>query len=185
MLSKVISSIKSVLGTAIPIIVVLGAVALGLRLLKEAPPTLAGETRVVSYSSVVSAQLALGTAIVIPSYFPDYLVWPPKSVLAQKKPFPSALLTVASQSAGDDTLWIYQSRSLREEPLIALPRHAVIYQTAEATLNAVEGEMVIGKSAKGTPLNQLSWREGDLRHVVLATLPPEELLKIARSMTPP
>lgn len=166
-----------------PVLAVTAATALGLRLVKEAPPILAGETQVVSYSSVNDAERALGVSLTIPSYFPDYLSWPPKSVLGQKRPYPAALIAIASQIDDKEVLWIFQSAGSQEESSLPMPKPAVVYQKAVANINSIAGELVTGKSATGAFLYQVSWREGETRHTVIATLPLSETLDMTRSMT--
>ncbi|MCL5074618.1 MAG: DUF4367 domain-containing protein [Chloroflexi bacterium] len=79
-------------------------------------------------------------------------------------------------------LLIHEIITTSADPPPTVPEPVTILERTTITINGQEGTLLTGKGDDGTPCNQLRWRAAD-RYLILTTIyPPEELLKVARSM---
>ncbi len=119
--------------------------------------------------------------VYIPSYFPQNLVWPPSTVLAQDKPFVAIILEVNRTEEGDIALIISQSASTHFSPdekikiLRINERVNYPFKGRDMTLEA-------GICKKEEPCSRIIWDEGRYRINVTARSTPPDLMKIAESM---
>jgi hypothetical protein len=183
---------RRIAGIVAPLLVTVAAAALLLRLLngvpaywqrltaapKPAPMALAER---LEYSSIEEAGSALGVEILTPSYFPSYLEWPPVSVRGQREP----VRVVSMLFSSTDGLQALQIRELfwaGEEPPFPIPEPADVMERQTVEVNGVPAELILGKGQADTQVNQLRWRLGDIHLIATTICPPEELLRIARSI---
>lgn len=171
-------------GILIPVGLVLGIAALVLSLLNSVPAQLQGSDRILEFKNIREAQMELGISISVPAYFPDYLSWPPAFVQAQRKPALTVLLLFLSREKDREALWISQVIAEEDkESLTQLPEPKKVLQRSKVDVGENEGELILGRDTDGKPYNYVRWRHGN-RHLAIATIyAPEELLKMARSMT--
>src|SRR3990172_7167103 len=163
---------------------VVGLAALFLSIMNHVPRYLPGSVPAATeYSSVEEASLGLGFNIAIPVYFPNYLAWPPETIKGQKKPFPKVEIVFLSADRKTEILAIYEWLSDSPEALSAL-----WLENSSArmpiNLNQNQGELIIGKTADGFTSNGAHWMVNGQHFLVVTTKPVQELLAIARSMSP-
>jgi hypothetical protein len=119
--------------------------------------------------------------ILVPSYFPQHLQWPPSRILAQKKPFPAVVMEFEKMGSKVTTLLISQSTSegfLPEEKI----RFVQVNETVAYSLKGREATLRVGVCHRNETCSGISWKEGEYRIRVLALSTPFELIKIAESM---
>lgn len=119
--------------------------------------------------------------ILVPSYFPQHLNWPPSRILAQRKPFPAVVMEFEKMGSKDTTLLISQSTSedfLPEEKI----KFAQVKENVAYSLKGREAFLRVGVCQRNEPCSGISWKEGEYRIHVLAISTPFELIKIAESM---
>jgi hypothetical protein len=119
--------------------------------------------------------------IIIPSYFPQNLKWPPSSILAQGKPFPAVVMEFERDVTKDTVLVISQSLS---ENFQADGKIRVV-QLKERVNYSLKGRntvLEVGFGKKGEMCSRIFWKEGKYWIHVMSKSPPFELLKVAESM---
>ena len=165
-------------------LLVVGLAALLLYGLGKLPAYLPGSAPAVKeYASIEEAATELGFDIAIPVYFPNYLSWPPETIKGQKKPFPKVEIVFLSADRKTEILAIYEWLSDSPEALSAL-----WLENSSArmpiNLNQNQGELIIGKTADGFTSNGAHWMVNGQHFLVVTTKPVQELLAIARSISP-
>jgi hypothetical protein len=160
----------------------IAAVFMLLKILNWLPMILQKET-LRAYDSIEEVRSKLNMKnILVPSYFPEAITWPPARILAQAKPCPGVLM-VFDQSGrqGSAALVISQSDSDSFPGSLSLPPfsakikvpYELIGRKAVLEAGACNGE---------EPCSRIAWTEGKLRVILIMKAPPVELIKIAESM---
>lgn len=158
--------------------------ALSFYLLNLVPPSLR-VAQVINYESVDEAKRALGTEISLPSYFPDYLAWPPTKITLHRKPVPMLSMLFSAADGTAEALSIYEIFSAGDDDYSeAIAEPSVLLGKVPIFIEESRGVLLIGKEEDDTPCYQVRWNKGDRYLVVSSLYPPEELLKIASSMKP-
>ena len=162
--------------------VVLGAIALGLYILDLVPPLLTPEPE-QAYATVEEARRATGMPVYLPTYYPEYLRWPPHEVRGRVAPGPRISITVTLRETGRPVLWLEEWPSSSKQTPPDLPNTARI--TVRETVVLREG--VIAEVTGYTDLDarlyyRLIWDQEDVRVSLTAGLPREELLRMAGNM---
>lgn len=167
------------------LVAVLGVITLGLRILDLIPPYLAPEA-VRTYPTVEEAQRSTGLPIYLPAYFPDYLKWPPDEIRGWPEPDRRVSIKVALRDSGQAVLWLEEWLPRAGEPLPDMPKTAQVVERETFDLgNGLEAEMVSYTDIGAQLYYRLLWDQADVRVVLTATLPRDEVVRMARSMYPP
>ncbi len=119
--------------------------------------------------------------ILVPSYFPQHLNWPPSRILAQKKPFPAVVMEFEKMTGKDIMLLISQSTSGDFLPTEKI-RFLQVQENVAYSLKGREALLRVGVCQRNEPCSGISWKEGGYTIHVLAVSTPFELIKIAESM---
>jgi hypothetical protein len=134
------------------------------------------------YASIedVRRQLSIKN-ILVPSYFPQDLAWPPAEILAQRKPFIAIVMEFNRATTGNTELIISQAASEGFEPV----RKVRIEKTLEKTEYLLKGRKAVldvGTCRDDNPCSSLSWKEGENHILVVMKSNPFELIKVSESM---
>jgi hypothetical protein len=160
---------------------VLGGAALALATLDAVPTWLHGEPRGVRRAMTVEdAERRLQAKVLLPSYFPDTLRWPPTTVRFTREDGGSVSLAFLGVD-GAPALFLAQTAG-RDAPLpdSLLGRLAVIQQQSAPLGDGAVLARVVAED--GTLWNQLEWR-GAGRHFLLRGRGSlEDLIRMARSI---
>lgn len=162
-----------------PLLTVVAVVAIVLKMLDIAPSQLERlratvaerdvAARTLRFDSVQDAEEKLKMEALVPVYFPDYLIWPPAAVYAQRDSqrdsmvltmifwsidLREGLLVRQGPASGDEP------RSWFAEPFVVQSRSIV---SLDVNLNGevdveVHGLLIEGKDSDGGARNQLTWR---------------------------
>ncbi len=164
--------------------VIIGLVAIGLRVLNTIPLYIQGEPEKwpKHYRSIEEAETSLGIRIRIPYYFPVYLEWPPSLIKADHLPALTLSLDFLYRGKEELALSIHQIISEREtlpQGFLEAPRG---WQETSVNIKGRAGSLAVGKNKEGKDGSRISWREYDRYLILESTLPPEELIRIARTM---
>lgn len=120
-------------------------------------------------------------SILVPSFFPQNLSWPPSTILAQGNPFPAVIMEFEKTGGKETVLLISQSTS--EE---FLPDDKIrIVEVKESVAYPLKGRnalLTVGMCRNEEPCCGISWKEKEYRIHVLSRSTPFELIKIAESM---
>ena len=164
-------------------LLVMGMVTLILYLLGQVPDYIQGERHgLKEYDSIEEVEMYLGFNLVVPTYFPSYLSWPPAKIYGQREPVPMAQTLFLSQQGGYETLLIYQIDTESEDLPVPLPWVTTVQEETPITIDEHNGFMITGTGIMGEPLNGAYWKSGDFYFVVITTRSERELLTIIRSM---
>lgn len=138
------------------------------------------------YGDIEEMRAELGIRrVLVPSYFPEELRWPPTVILAQGKPFPAVIMEFErsgeGKAGGGVALVIAQAASDDFSPggTLEITR---IREKAAYPLGGRDAVLEVGSDAQGEPCSRISWREKEFRVTVVARSTPFELIKVARSM---
>lgn len=170
------------LATAVLPPVVLISVVAGALYLLGTVPTLLQPPTTKDYPSLEEVKKELGIEIALPTYFPDYLLWPPARITVHSKPRLLLSLLFLSREKGEEALWIDQVIANGDEPSKTMPLPQRIVQENSISLRGSQGLLIVSEGEGGRLYNQVRWVEGDRGIVITTTYPAEELLKIAHSM---
>ncbi len=158
-----------------------GILAGGLKLVNWIP-LVAQKNLLRNYSDIEAAKAELGIReIIVPSYFPQSLSWPPSAVLAQNKPYPAVVMEFRQMGTKDTVLVISEALSdeFRADDKIRITQ---VKERIDRPLKGRESVLEAGFCSKGETCSRVSWKEGPLRIEVMAKSSPVEMLKVAESM---
>jgi len=145
-------------------------------------PSLAQPDLLKKYRNLDEVKVALNLRdIIIPSYFPQNLKWPPSTILAQGKPFPAVVMEFEQDITKDTSLVISQSLSdnFRADGKI---RVVQLKERVNYPLKGRNAVLEVGFGSKGEMVSRVFWKEGKYWIHVMSKSPPFELLKVAESM---
>ena len=159
-------------------------VSISLYVLNKVPLYLQ-EGKEKSYSSLEDAEYSLGVRIFLPSYFPDYLIWPPKEIKVIRKP--SLVITLAFMSQGESSpsLIIHEIISNTDEGNgggLDFMEHKTHSGEIQVSVGGAKGTLRLGVVEHGSRWTELSWKQGDRMMVLRSNKSVEDLLKISRSI---
>ncbi len=135
------------------------------------------------YDSIEEAKRSLGFEnILVPTYFPQGISWPPSLIVAQKKPFSAVVMEFRAEDAEATALIVIQS-SLRDRGTqLQRIRLSELKEEIPYMLKGRNAVLQVGICDVKLPCSRITWYEGDLRHTILLMSSPFELIKIAESM---
>lgn len=158
------------------------AVVISLYLLKKLPSFIQ-ESEEKFYSNIEEAEYALGLRIFLPSYFPEYLIWPPSEIKVVRKPSILVSVVFLSRSPSSPSLVIHQivsNKSKKMELDFLKPKRPL--QETQVSVGGAKGTLIVGVGEDRKRWAYLGWKAGDRTMVLIANCSVEDLLKIARSV---
>lgn len=158
-----------------------GILAGGLKLINWVP-LVAQKDLLRKYNDIQEVKTELGIRdVIIPSYFPQSLAWPPSVVLAQGKPYPAVVMEFGQMGTRETVLVISQALSddFRADDKIRITQ---LKERVNYLLKGRDSVLEIGFCKKGEVCSRVSWKEGKVRIDVMAKSSPFEMLKVAESM---
>ncbi|MBI4823726.1 MAG: hypothetical protein HY805_05795 [Nitrospirae bacterium] len=118
----------------------------------------------------------------MPSYFPQYLRWPPSEILAGKTPSPSVLMHFSHNETKEIVLAISQ-RALEGRELKSRIEPSVIKKEEIVMLKGRQAKLLQGLCPDSRkPCSKLTWQEGQYILTVTSRDSIAETIKIAESM---
>ncbi len=163
-------------------LVVMAATVGALKLLNWVPLSLSGEG-LNRYKTVedARAELRLGK-VYLPSYFPQYLRWPPKEVYAQKKPYPMVLMHITGRESDDIVLAIRQSEAGHPDFFKSRIEPVSVTGEENITMKGRPALLVHAVCPGKEPCNSVTWQDGGFTFTVILKDSVKELLRVAESM---
>ncbi len=120
-------------------------------------------------------------AILVPSFFPQNLSWPPSTILAQGKPYPAVIMEFEKAGGKETVLLISQSSSAEFFPDEKI-RIVDVKERVAYPLKGRNAVLTVGLCRNAEPCCGISWKEKDFHVHVLSRSTPFELIRIAESM---
>ncbi len=183
MLSKMARLLKETKEIILKPVMLVGAVSLVLYLLGMVPGYLQSPIDgVKEYESIAAAESELGFDIIEPSYFPNYIAWPPAKIQGQLYPIPTTTMLFLSSGYDTEALLICQVASNMEDLPITLPWIETVLQETPITISGNKGMLVIGKNANGRVINGVYWKANDFHFIVITIHSVQELMTLASSI---
>lgn len=165
-------------------IIVMAAVLVTLLSLANRLPSLLHEGFAQRYDTVEEAARSLGldNKVLVPTYFPEGISWPPSMILAQKKPFKAVVIEFREAKTMKTVLIVIQS-SLQDSN-VQLQR-ITMTEFREKTEYRLKGKIAllqVGTCDNGITCSRMTWQENGLHFTVFFVSSPFELIKVAESM---
>jgi hypothetical protein len=176
-------AVREAAGIVISLTLVVALAALALRALDALPQVLTGERQgVVRLASIEGAERALQTPLLLPTFFPDSLRWPPAAIKFYAGPPPTVALTFASRTDASERLALYESRGARASvPMALMPAGLVLYRVG---VPMADGDAVLYRvqMGDGSIRNDLVWHRVDSTVALRYGGAADELVIIAHSL---
>jgi hypothetical protein len=118
----------------------------------------------------------------LPSYFPQYLKWPPEELYGQKKPYVMVLTQFVDRETGSVALSIRQTESGHPETLKSRIEPYKVNKQAMSSIKGRQAQVFLGRCRGGERCNSVRWQGEGFNFEVVASDSEKELLKIAESM---
>jgi hypothetical protein len=165
----------------VSLFVVLGLVSLGLRLLDLLPQRFAEPRGGRAFARIQDVERRLGERLALPAYFPQTLRWPPAQIrVAGARPAVVVLRIDAAE--GGPRLFLAQSIGGREEPQGELWPGGVVLEETRVTLPQEGGRLSRILEPDGKIWHELRFERWERTLLLRSTLPPDELVTLARSL---
>lgn len=133
------------------------------------------------YESIEEVKERLGIKdLLIPTYYPQDLIWPPSEIFAQGRPFMAVTMEFRNSRSGRTDLVISQSSSERFKV-----GKLNIKKSLDSVVYSFKGRKILvvtGFCENGDTCTRASWVEGRYRITVTGRLDPPQLSKIVESM---
>ncbi|MGE5174349.1 MAG: hypothetical protein ACM3MD_11045 [Betaproteobacteria bacterium] len=145
-------------------------------------PTMLQKDMMGRYGSVEEVRSKLNIRdLLVPSYFPQSIAWPPSEILAQAKPYPAVLMIFKAAKEQDVVLVISQAASDTFSAKALIP-FVQITRTVPYDLKGRKALLEVGTGKNEEPCSRLSWAENNYKIILTMKSPPFELIRIAESM---
>jgi hypothetical protein len=146
-------------------------------------PTALQKDGIRQYKTIEDAKSALKLGkLFLPSYFPQYLIWPPSEVYGRRKPNKMVLMHFVNYNRRDVILSIMQAESADPHPMKSRIEPVTIKKKETVLVKGRKGELSIALCPGGEPCNCVSWQAEGFTLTIIAKDSVQELLKIAESM---
>ena len=134
------------------------------------------------YKTIEDAKAALKLGkLFLPSYFPQYLIWPPSEVYGRRKPSKMVLMHFINYDRKDVVLSIMQAEASDPHPLRSRIEPVKIRRRDAVLIKGRRGELSLALCSGGEPCNSVTWEEEGYTFTIIAKDSVQELLKIAES----
>ena len=120
--------------------------------------------------------------VYLPTYFPEYIQWPPAEIFAQKKPFVMVLMHFSHRDSKSFALTFYQiTAGAAFEPK---DMSDILYVRKESAvaIKGRAGTLVTAVCSGRVRCNRISWEDANYRITLIADDTPEQLIKMAESI---
>lgn len=192
MAQSVVHFVREMLKIVLSITLVMCTIVISLYLLKNIPSYI-HESEEKIYITVEEAEYAIGLRIFLPSYFPEYLKWPPSTIQVSRKPSLTISLVFLSRNHISPSLVIHQSPSLVIHQIVSnigksndvelnFMEPKIPFKETQVSVGGAKGALIVGEGEDGKRWSRLSWKAADRKMVLIANCSVEDLLKIARSI---
>ena len=167
------------------LVLVLGLVAGGLRLLDTLPQRLAALSEYRQgrpFAQISEVERRLGERLALPAYFPQTLRWPPARIrVAGARPALVLLAFEAADGSGERLLFA-QSVGGLEEPAAPLWPEGVLLDSGSVGLQGTTGALERLLAPDGKIWHQLRWERWGRLLALRSAGTPDELVKLARGV---
>ncbi len=175
---RLLKALPGILG---PLLAVLAGMALLLRAADYLPTLWLRQVlpEVERFASVRELEARLGTKLLLPAYFPEYLAWPPARIELYHWPGLEVRIFISGREHQQTQLIIYQLLSAE----VALPADpGLVLAEKNIEIRGQRAQLAWIRNRAGQNWCRLGWQGAQGRMVLLTKLPAAELVRIAQSM---
>ncbi len=163
-------------------VLTIAAVLLTLKVLNWLPFVLDQET-LRPYAGIEEVRSKLNLRdILVPSYFPETITWPPAKILAQAKPYPGVLMVFNKTGKQDDFVLVISESTSGDFPGGRSLPSLTVKQKVPYELVGRKALLEAGACDGREPCSRIIWTEDRLHIMILMKDSPVELIRIAESM---
>jgi len=165
-------------------IIVMAAVVVALLALVNRLPSILNEDSVRRYDSIGEATQSLGfdSKALVPTYFPEGILWPPSLILAQSKPYKAVVIEFREAETVKTALIVILSSLKGSNVQLQRITMTELKEKSEYMLKGKAAFLEVGTCEKMETCSRMSWHENGLNFTVLLMSSPFELIKVAESM---
>jgi hypothetical protein len=164
-------------------LVVMGGTVAVLAALDRVPAAVAGATHGARlYRTLAEAEAALGARLLLPSYYPDSLAWPPARIEVVPGPPAVAAVRVAGRGGRREALVVCQSIGAPASPPAWLLAPLERLQETDVALGPRRARLARLLTPGGRLVHDLSWAQGDRIFTLRYEGNVEDLLLMGRAM---
>lgn len=164
-------------------LLVMGGAAAALAAADRLPALLSGATHGARvYRTLEAAESVLGARLLIPSYYPDTLSWPPSRIEVAPGPPPVTAIHVTRRDRDREVLVVCQSTGVPADPPGWLLPPLEVLQEVEVEVGTRKGRLVRRLTPGGLVVHDLSWTQGERRFTLRYEGAVEDLLRMAHSL---
>lgn len=146
-------------------------------------PSLIQKDFAQKYESIEDAKRSLGLEkVLVPSYFPEGIPWPPSLILAQKKPYTALVMEFREAETKKTVLTIIQTSLNGSDVQFQRIKLTEVKEEARYQIKGRSAFLQVGTCENGMPCSRMTWTDSGLHCTVLLMSSPFELIKIAESM---
>lgn len=120
--------------------------------------------------------------LLIPSYFPQTISWPPSDIAGQSSPFVATLMLFTGETGRRPLLVVTQAADEHFPADKLIPLDHISEQT-DHVLQGRTARLEVGICGNDSTCSRISWKDGEYFITLTMLAPPFELLKIASSMS--
>ncbi len=180
---RALRTLKLFVGVMATVVAVTLAAGALLRILNEVPELIQPEKEnVVFHQSVEQAEKTLGINILLPSYFPEYLAWPPEIIRSERKPKLKVTLQFKYRQKDQNALTIVESFPGEGKHLELTPPPRP-WSKKEIIVNGFLAEMISWIDEEGFLWHKTKWVVQDRHLEAQSVLPEEEFFRIVNSIS--
>jgi hypothetical protein len=146
-------------------------------------PSLREEGFARQYSTIDEAKRALKLKdIVVPSYFPEGIRWPPSFILAQRKPYQAVVMEFNEVKSKETALIVIQSSMSGSDAQLQRIRMSTVKEETQYRLKDRYVLLQVGTCDNEMQCSKMTWQDNGLSYTVVLMSSPFELIRIAESM---
>lgn len=159
----------------------MAALVLGLLFLNWLPFAIDDKGLRQHVSVTEASKVLKGQKLLLPSYFPERLSWPPFEILAGSRPSLAAVMHFKDVQSGEITLAIVQSEAGRPPPVSRIEPSRILSKE-QVLIKGRKGSFTLALCPDKKPCNRAVFFEDGWRIAVTARESKREILLIAQSM---
>jgi hypothetical protein len=134
------------------------------------------------YRTLEEAQASVGARLLVPSYYPDSLAWPPARIEVAPGSPPVTAIRIAARGGSRDALIICQSIGGAAPPPPWLLPPLQQLEEVRVVIGARPARLARLLTPGGRVVHDLSWAQGGRRFTLRYDGEVEDLLRMARAM---
>ncbi len=141
------------------------------------------KTEVRRYRNIEDVRAGLKIQkVFLPSYFPQYLTWPPDEIFGRRRPYPLVLMHFMNQQRKEIALAIRQVDARDASPVVSRIEPVAIHSEENISIKGRPARLLIATCPGKRTCISVMWQEDGYAFTVTAKDSVREVTRIAESM---